>query len=72
MATITKYTATQIKKERLDGVEAWKDGELTARIYYRALGGYVVAFFNGDECTHQINNGLFSVAAAYSRLPRIS
>ena len=72
MATLTKFTATQIKASKGEGVEAWKDGELSARIFYNPMGGYSVGFFNGDNVTSQITAGLFSVAAVYSRLPRVA
>lgn len=69
-ATLTKHTATAIKKSRWEGVEAWKDGELSARIFYNAMGGYSIGFYNGDMLTSQITAPIRSVAAAYSRLPK--
>lgn len=70
MNTVTKFKATEIKKAGRDGVEVWSEGELSVVVLYRANGNYAIVFFNGDEVTSQVTNGLNSVAAVYARLAK--
>ena len=62
-----KCTAKQIKINK--GMTVARDGMLSVDVHYSVShNGYKIAFFNGDECTKVLSNGLTSLDKVWAKL----